>query len=377
MRIFKTDKLDILSWCQHPEETALQQAKNLALLPFAHKHIALMPDTHQGFGMPIGGVLATDGVIIPNAVGVDIGCGVLASRTSLKDVEHAQLKAILGEIRRLIPTGFNHRKTPMDIEPPPKNAPIVNNEHKSARKQVGTLGGGNHFIEFQKGSDGFVWIMIHSGSRNLGKKVCDHYNALAKSVTKDLPKSWDLAYLMADSDAGQKYITEMQYCYRFSLKNRQVMLDDIAKIVEDLTGGKIDETFNVHHNYANLEHHFGKQVWVHRKGATSAKEGEIGIIPGSQGTKSYIVKGLGNPLSFHSCSHGAGRIMGRKQAQRTLSLEEEKAKLDALGILHGIRGVKDLDEASSAYKNIDTVMAEQTDLVKIHIELTPLGVIKG
>ncbi|MCL2620369.1 MAG: RtcB family protein [Defluviitaleaceae bacterium] len=377
MKTFKTDGLDILSWCLEPEEGALEQARNIAALPFAHKHIALMPDTHQGFGMPIGGVLAADGAIVPNAVGVDIGCGVLACRTSLTDIEHDDLKEILGAVRHTIPTGFNHRKTPLDIEPPPDNAPIVAQEHKSARKQVGTLGGGNHFIEFQRGSDGFIWVMIHSGSRNLGKKVCDHYNAVAKAVTKDIPKAWDLAYLKADSDMGRQYITEMQYCYRFSLKNREVMLGDIAQIVKDMAGGEMGEVFNIHHNYASLEHHFGKDVWVHRKGATSAKDGEIGIIPGSQGTKSYIVKGLGNPLSFNSCSHGAGRVMGRKQAQRTLSVEEEKAKLDALGILHGIRGVKDLDEASSAYKNIDVVMAEQADLVKIHVELTPLGVIKG
>ncbi|MCL2855523.1 MAG: RtcB family protein [Defluviitaleaceae bacterium] len=377
MKTFKTDGLDILSWCMEPEEGALEQAKNIAALPFAHKHIALMADTHQGFGMPIGGVLAAVNAIIPNAVGVDIGCGVLACRTSLTKIDKDTLKNIMGGVRRAVPTGFNHRKQPMDIEPPPENASIVQQEHKSARKQVGTLGGGNHFIEFQQGSDGFIWIMIHSGSRNLGKKVCDHYNAAAKAVTKDIPKAWDLAYLKADSDIGKQYIIEMQYCQRFSLRNREVMLDDIAKIFSEATGGEVLETFNVHHNYARFEHHYGKDVWVHRKGATSAKEGEIGIIPGSQGTKSYIVKGLGNPLSFNSCSHGAGRVMGRKQAQRTLSLEDEIAKLDKLGVLHGIRGVKDLDEAASAYKNIDVVMAEQADLVKIHVELTPLGVIKG
>jgi len=382
MKTFKTDGLDILSWCIFPEDGALAQAKNIAKLPFAHKHIALMPDTHQGFGMPIGGVLAAEGTIIPNAVGVDIGCGVIATRTTLKDIERADLKLILGAIRKDIPLGFNHRKTPLEIEDVPKGAKIVAQEHKSARKQVGTLGGGNHFIEFQKGSDGYIWFMVHSGSRNLGKKVCDHYNALAKETMNSgkgfiVPKAWDLAYLNTDSKGGQDYIVEMEYCLRFAKLNREIMSNVIAEILEDVTGGKPAESFNVHHNYARREHHYGKDVWVHRKGATSAKAGEMGIIPGSQGTKSYMVKGKGNPLSFESCSHGAGRIMGRKQAEKTLNLEREIEKLDAQGILHAIRGVRDLDEAAGAYKDIDIVMEEQKDLVDIFVELTPLGVIKG
>jgi tRNA-splicing ligase RtcB len=247
---------------------------------------------------------------------------------------------------------------------------------------VGTLGGGNHFIEFQQGSDGFIWFMVHSGSRNLGLKVCTHYNALAKDfVAKGKgfkpPKQWDMAYLPVESDEGKRYIAEMNYCLRFSEQNRDVMAGIIAEILVDVCGAKMGETFNVQHNYAVLEHHYGKDVWVHRKGATSAKAGEIGIIPGSQGTRSYIVKGLGNPLSFNSCSHGAGRVMGRKQAQRSLCLQAEVDRLDSKGILHAIRGVKDLDEAAGAYKNIDVVMEEQKDLVEIYIELSPLGVIKG
>ncbi|MCL2350160.1 MAG: RtcB family protein, partial [Defluviitaleaceae bacterium] len=338
----------------------------------------LMPDTHQGFGMPIGGILATIGHILPNAVGVDIGCGMLATRTSLTNIDKDDLKQVLGAVRKSIPLGFNHRKNPLEIEPPPSNAPIVGGQHKKARHQVGTLGGGNHFIEVQKGDDGHIWFMVHSGSRNLGKQVCDHYNKLAKEQSANkIPKAWDLAYLAADSPAGQQYITEMEYCLRFAKRNREVMSEVIAEILNDITGAAILESYNVHHNYANKEHHYGKDVWVHRKGATSAKSDEIGIIPGSQGTKSYIVKGKGNPLSFNSCSHGAGRVMGRKQAQRILNLEEEVRKLDEQGILHGIRGVHDLDEASGAYKNIDIVMTEQKDLVDIFVELSPLGVIKG
>ncbi|MDR2167216.1 MAG: RtcB family protein [Clostridiales bacterium] len=382
MRTIKTEGLDILCWAMEAEEGALSQARNIAMLPFAHHHIALMPDTHQGFGMPIGGVMAAIGHIVPNAVGVDIGCGVLASRTSLKEISREDLKRVLGAVRKAIPMGFKHRDKPLEIEPPPQGARIVQQEHKSARRQVGTLGGGNHFIEVQKGDDGFIWFMVHSGSRNLGKKVCDHYNALAKETMNSgkgfiVPKAWDLAYLNADAEGGRGYIIEMEYCQRFAKLNREIMSQVIAEIFEDVTGANVLESHNVHHNYARREFHYGKDTWVHRKGATSAKAGEIGIIPGSQGTKSYIVKGRGNPLSFESCSHGAGRVMGRKQAQRTLSLEQEIERLEAKGILHGLRGVRDLDEAASAYKCIDIVMEEQKDLVDIHIELTPLGVIKG
>ncbi|MCL2573242.1 MAG: RtcB family protein [Defluviitaleaceae bacterium] len=382
MKIIKTEGLPIKCWCNEPEEGALEQAFNIARLPFAHKHIALMPDTHQGFGMPIGGVLAAIDTIVPNAVGVDIGCGMMACRTSLTDISRDEIKQIMGLIRKVVPLGFNHRKTPVDIEDAPKDAPIVQQEHKSARHQAGTLGGGNHFIEIQRGDDGKIWYMIHTGSRNIGKKVCGHYNALAKELNAkwktDVPRAWDLAYLPMDTKEGQQYVTEMEYCQRFSKINR----DYIAKAIDEafgeiMQGFVVEDSYNIHHNYARHEHHFGKDVWVHRKGATSARVGETGIIPGSQGTKSYIVTGLGNPESFESCSHGAGRVMGRKQAQRSLSLEDEIRRLDDAGVVHGMRNKNDLDEAASAYKDIDIVMEEQKDLVKIKVELTPLGVIKA
>ena len=382
MKIIKTDGLPIKSWCNEPEEGALEQAFNIARLPFAHRHIALMPDTHQGFGMPIGGVLAAIDTIVPNAVGVDIGCGMLACRTSFEDISREEIKQIMGLVRKVVPLGFNHRKVPVEIEDAPKDAPIVQQEHKSARHQAGTLGGGNHFIEIQRGNDGKIWYMVHTGSRNIGKKVCDHYNALAKELNAkwkvEIPRQWDLAYLSTDTKEGQQYITEMEYCQRFSKINRDYISKAINEAIGEVMGDfTIDENYNVHHNYARFEHHYGKDVWVHRKGATSAKAGEAGIIPGSQGTKSYIVTGLGNPESFESCSHGAGRVMGRKQAQRTLSLEEEIRRLDEAGVVHGMRNKNDLDEAASAYKDIDIVMEEQKDLVKIKVELTPLGVIKA
>ena len=385
MKIIETPGLPIFSWCSEPEAGALEQARHIAQLPFAYHHVALMPDTHQGYGMPIGGVLALENTVIPNAVGVDIGCGMLACQTSLEDITQDEIKQIMGLARKSIPVGFNHRKTPLQLDPPPENAAISNAEYQSARHQLGTLGGGNHFIEIQRGSDGHIWFMIHSGSRNIGKKVCDHYNALAKRLNKQgqsgVPPKWDLAALSMDTAEGRAYIAEMDYCQRFALRNREVMAEHICEAFTQVFGPGVAvperPTYNIHHNYASLEHHFGKDVWVHRKGATSARADEMGIIPGSQGTKSYIVRGLGNPDSFCSCSHGAGRIMGRKEAQRRLSLADEIRRMDERGIIHGIRGVRDLDEAAGAYKNIDLVMAEQADLVEIAVELTPLGVIKG
>ena len=375
-------KIPIKSWCEKPDSEAINQAMNLANLPFAHHHIALMPDVHVGFGMPVGGVMATDGVIIPNAVGVDIGCGMLACKTNLESLSEESLKAIMGKIRQTIPVGFNHRKNAIEIDKPIPEAIISNREYEKARYQAGTLGGGNHFIEIQNGSDGFIWFMIHSGSRNIGKQVADYYNRLAKDLNKkwgsEIPTSWDLAFLPTDTKEGKLYIEEMNYCQNFAQKNRDTMAEYIQKAFEETLNIPIEyEIYNIHHNYAGLEHHFGKDVWVHRKGATSAKKDEIGIIPGSQGTKSYIVLGKGNPQSFTSCSHGAGRKMGRKEAQRSLSLEDEIKRMDKLGILHGIRGNRDLDEAPGAYKDIDVVMKEQEDLVDILVELLPMGVVKG
>ena len=223
--------------------------------------------------------------------------------------------------------------------------------------------------------------MIHSGSRNLGKKVADHYNKIAKDLNEQwfssVPKEWDLAFLPLDTEEGKSYMDEMQYCVDFAFANRKLMMDNICKIFKDETGCVFGEMINIAHNYAKMENHFGKNVLVHRKGATSAKLGELGIIPGSQGTASYIVRGKGNVDSFMSCSHGAGRAMGRKDAQRKLNLEDEISKLDKQGIIHGIRNVSDLDEASGAYKDIECVISSQLDLIEPLVKLIPHAVIKG
>ena len=388
--IITTEKIPIKIWTDEIENGALEQAKNLANLPFAFKHIAIMPDTHQGFGMPIGGVLATKDVIVPNAVGVDIGCGMCAVKTSLTSIDKETLKKIMGEIRKAIPVGFNkHKKAQKGILTPKlwfeQSQPntIFLKEYDNAELSLGTLGGGNHFIEIQKGSDGYIWIMIHSGSRNLGKQVADYYNNKAIKLNNKWFSNTqkELNFLPLDSEEGQSYIREMEYCIEFALANRKLMMDRVTKIFENLWNEGVNISFdpmiNIAHNYANLENHFGENVWVHRKGATLATKDTIGIIPGSQGTKSYIVKGLGNPESFMSCSHGAGRKMGRNEAIKTLSLEEEVKRLNDMGVIHAIRGEKDLDEAPSSYKDIDIVMENQKDLVDILVELTPLAVIKG
>ena len=386
MKVITTEKLPIKMWLEEIEDGALAQIKNLANIPFAFKHIAIMPDSHQGYGMPIGGVLATKGVIIPNAVGVDIGCGMCAVKTSLTELDKETLKNIMGEIRKVIPVGFNkhNEKQNESLMPEaPDMLPVIcSREYNNALKSLGTLGGGNHFIEIQKGNDGYIWIMIHSGSRNLGKQVADHYNKIAEKLNEkwfsSVDKKQELAFLPLDSDEGKSYIREMNYCVDFALANRSLMMDRIIEIFSKLPKPIVfEKTINIAHNYATMENHFGENVMVHRKGATLASEKTIGIIPGSQGTKSYIVKGKGNAESFNSCSHGAGRKMGRGQAQKDLNLEDEVKKLDDMGVIHAIRGDKDLDEAPGAYKDIDIVMENQKDLVEILVELTPLGVIKG
>jgi tRNA-splicing ligase RtcB len=387
-RVIDTERIPIKLWLDSIEEGALQQARNLANLPFAFRHVALMPDAHEGFGMPIGGVLATEGAIIPNAVGVDIGCGMCALKSSLTHMDIKKLKNIMSGIRKLIPLGFKHHQHKQELSSMPEEANIisggiVDQEFEHAREQVGTLGGGNHFIEIQQGSDGMIWIMVHSGSRNIGHKVAEHYNRIAKGLNEKwhsgVEKSVNLAFLPMETDEAERYLKEMQYCIDFAFANRKLMMKNIQSVFSEVYGDKFSEMefINIAHNYARRENHFGRDILVHRKGATSAREGEMGIIPGSQGTKSYIVKGKGNSESFTSCSHGAGRVMGRKQAQRTLDLKSEIERLDRQGIVHAIRSQRDLDEAPGAYKNIDEVMRNQEDLVDILVELSPLAVIKG
>ena len=377
-------------WTDDVEESAMQQIENLCTLPFLFHHLAIMPDVHAGMGMPIGGVLACVDAVIPNAVGVDIGCGMCAVKTNwrVEDISADVLrKQIMRGIRERIPLGMDHHKERQDESYLPQGHDIdkltvVKAQYISAQRQVGTLGGGNHFIELQRDEHGMLWIMIHSGSRNLGKQVGDHYNKLAVMLNERwhsvVKPELRLAFLPLRTQEFNDYWAEMQYCVEFALCNRRLMMERIQEVITDaLPGIEFEPMINIAHNYAAWEHHYGKNVIVHRKGATLAREGIVGIIPGSQGTASYIVEGLGNPDSFNSCSHGAGRLMSRTAAVKTLSLEDEVKKLNDQGIVHAIRSQRDLEEAAGAYKDIEQVINNELDLVKILTRLLPIAVIKG
>ncbi len=380
----------VMIWTDHVEESAMRQIENLTTLPFLFHHLAVMPDVHMGKGMPIGGVLACKNAVIPNAVGVDIGCGMCAVKTNWKVSEisaEVLRKKIMKGIRERIPLGMSHHKEAQDEKYLPEghdidSLEIVKRRQNSIRYEVGTLGGGNHFIELQRDEDDNLWIMIHSGSRNLGKQVGDYYNNMAATLNARwhsvVSPDIQLPFLPMGSKEFGMYWNEMKYCIDFALCNRKLMMERIEEVLADaLEGIAFEPMINIAHNYAAMENHFGQNVFVHRKGATLAREGVVGIIPGSQGTASYIVEGLGNPNSFCSCSHGAGRVLSRTMAIKTLDMAEEVAELEAKGIIHGIRTQKDMQEASGAYKDIEEVIANETDLVKVKTRLLPVAVIKG
>lgn len=385
--IISGNRIPIKSWCDNIEPGALKQAVNLTRLPFVYGHVALMADCHEGFGMPIGGVIACKDAIVPNAVGVDIGCGMCAVQTDLpvSSIDADTVRTIFNRIRGLVPMGFDHHKKTQDWKGF-DNAPdvaVIQRELDSAKKQLGTLGGGNHFIEIQAGSDGHVWLMIHSGSRNFGYKIAGEYHAKALKYCQqhhfELPDK-DLAFLPMDHQLAQEYKAAMDYALAFAAENRQRIKEVCAEQMQYETRCGFLKEINIHHNFAAEETHYGRTLVVHRKGATRAVNGLDGIIPGSMGTSSYIVRGLGNPDSFLSSSHGAGRVMGRNDANRRLTYEQVRQAMK--GIVfdtwpRGRKGKIDLSEAPQAYKDIDAVMESQKDLVEVFVKLRPLGVVKG
>lgn len=391
MQVITSEKLPIKIWTDTIEDGALEQAKNLANLPFAKKWIAIMADTHQGYGMPIGGVIATERVIIPNAVGVDIGCGMKARKTNLTEIDKETLKKILNQIQRSIPTGFNHQKEKQPISEKlsslisgfvDSDLDVPDDMKKVFEKmplQMGTLGGGNHFIEIQKGDDGHIWIMLHSGSRGIGKLTCDHYNKLADELNKKwyVGSQKDLAFLPFDDESGQEYYFAMKIGMQFAEDNRLHMLEKVTEAMHQfIPEMTVEEAIDTHHNYAELEHHHGQNFLVHRKGAVRAV-GKV-IIPGSMGTYSYIGEGLQNPDSFWSCSHGAGRVMGRKEATRQFTAQSVLEEMKTKDIeLYKVKKDDVAEECAAAYKDIDVVMDNQKDLVKPLVKLKPLGVVKG
>ncbi|CAB1057365.1 RNA-2',3'-PO4:RNA-5'-OH ligase [Olavius sp. associated proteobacterium Delta 1] len=388
----------VKSWCKEIEDGAMAQAADLAKHPVVFRHVALMPDCHQGYGMPIGGVIACTNAVIPNAVGVDIGCGMGAVRTSIiaSETTRSQLRDVVIGIKEKVPCGEGkaHKKAQnqdgFDEAIDSYNDRKWFSEHVRdlACRNLGTLGGGNHFIEIQAGDDSHVWLMIHSGSRHLGNVIARYYNSRALELNRkwhsNIPNK-DLAFLPVNTQEGQDYIKDMNFALDYAKENRRIIMDNFMAAFQAVhEEAEFGIPVNIHHNYAALESHFGKDVWVHRKGATSAKQEETGIIPGSMGTSSYIVKGLGNIESFMSCSHGAGRVMGRMQATRTLTPEECDKAMD--GIVYDrwgkvkrgkTKGMYDLSEAPQAYKNIDEVIEAEQDLIQPIVKLKPLGVVKG
>lgn len=389
-------RLPIKIWLrelQDLEAGCLKQAINLANLPFLKHWVVLMPDTHQGYGMPIGGVIAAKDVIIPNAVGVDIGCGMAFVKTNLsrKILNEQILSKLIHKIMEEIPTGFDHHPKPKPCKALDDFAAqgFLHTEKNLEQEiprgyyQVGTLGGGNHFIEIQADEEDRICIMLHSGSRNLGYQIARYFNEKAKNLMqKDMPKvppEYDLAYLPIDSKEGQHYLLWMNLALDFARENREKMLNKVQEIFTAFwMQVEFGRAINAHHNYAAKEKHYTEEVWVHRKGAIRVEKDELGIIPGAMGSYSYIVRGLGNPESFCSCSHGAGRKIGRKEAQRRYSMEETLKDLKAQGVLLGKKKKKDLsEEVRFAYKDIDEVIKNELDLIEPIKKLTTVAVIKG
>lgn len=387
------------------EESCLEQARHLAKLPFLHKWVCLMPDTHTGMGMPIGGVIAAEGAVIPNAVGVDIGCGMAFTDTNIKveDIKNVMtgngnlIQAIIGDIMRNVPVGFAHHKTMMpsytmdcaleEFDRYEEDAELTG-QLEAGYYQMGTLGGGNHFIELQEDDNGYLSVMIHSGSRHFGKSVCDYFHYKARELNKrwysQVPDEYRLAFLPVDTSEGKRYLDWMNLSMDFARENREKMMLAVKAVLAKWIGKYTDLTLefscdiNCHHNYAALEHHYDKNVWVHRKGAVRAREGELAVIPGAMGSYSYVVMGKGCQESFCSSSHGAGRRYSRKGAMAAFTCEQVMEDLNARGVVLGKKNKRDVAEESRfAYKDIDQVMGNQKDLVVPVKRLKTIGVVKG
>ncbi|PCJ68251.1 MAG: RNA-splicing ligase RtcB [Rhodobiaceae bacterium] len=399
-----TDGVPLKLWDSHArfEEKAMQQLRDVASLPFVFKHVAGMPDVHYGFGATIGSVIATRKAVVPAAVGVDIGCGMIAVQTSLtaNDLPDS-LGHIRASIEKAVPHGRTNNGRPGDRGAWGDMPRLIENrwsellpgyeriiakhpkvKHRTPAQHVGTLGTGNHFIEICLDENDSVWVMLHSGSRGVGNAIGRYFIEQAKREMEkyflgDYIPNKDLAFLVEKSDIFKDYIEAVEWAQRYALTNRETMmrlaLDAFAQHIKRPLG-VVSEAINCHHNYISRENHFGENVIVTRKGAVRARKGDLGIIPGSMGTGSFIVRGLGNADSFCSCSHGAGRVMSRAQAKRTITLEDHATAM------RGIEARLDadvIDESPAAYKPIGEVMAAQSDLVEIAARLRQVVNVKG
>lgn len=393
MQTISTEKNEIKLWTDNVpvEKAALEQLKNTANLDIIFKHIAVMPDVHYGKGATIGSVVCTTKAVIPAAVGVDIGCGMIACKTTLQACDLPDnLKKLRNTIEDKIPVGFNGwKEIPNQVN---KTWDVLKSEFEEIKSKykhldktnnvnhLGTLGGGNHFIEICIDQDNQVWIMIHSGSRGVGNAIGNTFIELAKKDAylnnKNLPDK-DLAYLEEGSSYFGDYIQSVNWAQNFAKLNRQIMLNFVIEAMKDCISKSFSvsqQVINCHHNYVQKEIHFNTEVYCTRKGAVSAKKDELGIIPGSMGAKSYITKGKGQPLSFNSSSHGAGRIMSRNAAKKIFTEKDQELATT------GVECKKDasvIDEIPLAYKNIDDVMKSQEDLVEVLYTLKQVLCVKG
>jgi tRNA-splicing ligase RtcB len=377
-----SDKL--LSWASILDPPTEAQARATADLPIVDGHIALMPDAHLGKGATIGSVIPTRGAVIPSAVGVDIGCGMAARRLELRvdELEPDDLTHWVGRMRRAVPAGLGrwHAKPTVDaarwLEEHP--APPTLADRRRALDQLGTLGSGNHFVELAADEDGVVWILLHSGSRGAGNKLATMHTKIAKKVcTYPLPDP-ELAWLEQGTPEFEAYLRDLGWSQRYAARNRELMLSATHEALEAVLERDLRATFevNCHHNYTELETHRGRRVWVTRKGAIRAGVEEWGLVPGAMGQRSFVVRGLGEPESYESSAHGAGRAMSRRRARRTLSVEGFAAAMGDAAWQHE-SAEQLLDEHPSAYKPIDVVMRDQADLVEVVHELRGLANYKG
>lgn len=387
--------LPVLIWTEEVEASALQQLINVARLPVAFHHVAAMPDVHTGIGATVGSVIATRKAIIPAAVGVDIGCGMIATRLSLSasDLDERRLRRVYDRICHDVPVGFAQHpegrnpiqraralKAPLEriLQGHPAILKRMGRQSDWMR-QLGTLGGGNHFIELCLDEDQQLWVMLHSGSRGIGKAIGSHFIEIAKEDMArhgPLPTDRNLAYLDEGSAHFADYVTAVEWTQRYAMENRAAMLESIlAALAKELPPFSVTrEAVNCHHNYVQRERHYGEMVWLTRKGAIRAEAGDLGIIPGSMGARSYIVRGKGCAESFQSCAHGAGRRMSRTAANQRFR-EEDLARQTEGVLCRKDKGV--IDEIPAAYKDIDAVMHNQRDLVEVVHTLKQIVCIKG
>ena len=388
-------RVPVKIWTDDVDERSKEQLSNIANLPFVHHHVAAMPDVHLGIGATIGSVIATHKAIIPAAVGVDIGCGMVAARLSLtaNDLDEISLKKVFNQITRDVPVGrgqhTDERILVSAAKPFEPGLKSLTDRHPALLRafgkfskwtnQMGTLGGGNHFIEVCLDESGHVWIMLHSGSRGIGNAIADYFIELARKDMEQLMiqlPDRDLAYFPEGSEYFADYVEAVHWAQEYAMANRQAMLNLVlAALARHLPPFTVTtEAVNCHHNYVAKEHHFDADVWVTRKGAIRAREGDLGIVPGSMGARSFIVRGKGNPDSFCSSAHGAGRQMSRTAARAQFN--EADLSLQTEGVIcRKDKGV--VDEIPGAYKDIDAVMANQSDLTEILHTLKQVVCVKG